>query len=148
MNFAELNLPNFQFRLKTENDKTYIFDVFRKKHVLLTPEEWVRQNLLEYLVQHKNYPRSWIAVEKEIDINGLKRRYDALIYKPDGSVHVLIECKAPKVKITEEVFKQIAAYNYKLEAPLLIVSNGLKHYIAEINIKEQAFKFLKEIPMY
>jgi hypothetical protein len=148
MNLPELNLPQYQFRLKSKEEKIYIFDAFRKKDIVLTPEEWVRQNFLEFLVQHKNYPRSWIAVEKEININGLKRRYDALVFNPEGHVQVLVEFKAPHVKITEEVFKQIAAYNFKLEAPFLIVSNGLNHYSAEINFKEQSHTFLKDIPNY
>ncbi len=144
----QLNLPSFEFKLKEDKGKTFIFDAFRKKYVVLTPEEWVRQNVLEYLVQNKNYPRGWIAVEKEIDLNGLKRRYDALVYTPEGNVWLLIEFKAPHIAITEEVFKQISAYNFKIKAPSLLVSNGLQHFFAQIDLKKQTYRFLKEIPNY
>ncbi len=144
----QLNLPSFEFKLKEDKGKTFIFDAFRKKYVVLTPEEWVRQNVLEYLVQNKNYPRGWIAVEKEIDLNGLKRRYDALVYTPEGNVWLLIEFKAPNIAITEEVFKQISAYNFKIKAPNLLVSNGLQHFFAQIDFEKQTYRFLKEIPNY
>lgn len=148
MEMSQLNIPQFDFRYKKQDDKVFIFDSFRKKYVVLTPEEWVRQNVLEFLVQHKNYPRNWIAVEKEININGLKRRYDALIYNQNQEVNLLIEFKAPKVKIDEKVFEQIAAYNYSLAAPNLLVSNGIEHYFAQIDLKGKTFSFLKEIPNY
>jgi len=141
-----LNLPSFTFRTKTDQQKVYIFDSFRKKYILLTPEEWVRQNVLEYLVQYKNYPKSWIAVEKEININGLKRRYDALIFDKNQNVNLLVEFKAPNIKINEAAFNQIANYNYLLKAPYLLISNGMEHYFAKVNLKEKKYSFLKEIP--
>jgi len=146
MDLPQLNLPNFEFRFKTKNDKIYIFDSFRKKDILLTPEEWVRQNVLEYLVQFKNYPKSLIAVEKEININGLKRRYDALVFDKNQDISLLIEFKASNIKINEQVFNQISAYNYLLEAPYLLVSNGLNHYFAKVDIKAKKYSFLEEIP--
>ncbi len=146
MNLPILNLPKFEFRIIKRNEKLYLFDSFRKKEILLTPEEWVRQNVLEYLVQYKNYPKSWIAVEKEININGLKRRYDALIYNKDLNIQILIEFKAPSVKLNEKVFTQITAYNYLLNAPYLLVSNGIQHYFAQVDLKEKKYSFLKEIP--
>ena len=146
MNLPVLNLPSFEFRLKKKDNKTYIFDSFRKKDILLTPEEWVRQNVLEFLVQYKNYPKSWIAVEKEININGLKRRYDALIFDENQKVNILIEFKAPNIKIDLAVFEQISNYNYLLNAPYLLLSNGREHYFAEVNLKEKKYSFLKEIP--
>ena len=148
MNLPKLNLPDFEFRFKKQNDKLYIFDAFRNKFVLLTPEEWVRQNILEYLVQVKNYPRLWIAVEKEININGLKRRYDALVFNKNEDVLLLIELKAPKIKVDEKVFNQILAYNYRIKAPFLLVSNGINHYSAEVNLEQKNYKFLTEIPTY
>ena len=148
MNLPKLNLPDFEFRFKKQDDRLYIFDAFRNKFVILTPEEWVRQNVLEYLVQIKNYPRLWIAVEKEIDINGLKRRYDALVFNKNEDVLLLIELKAPKVKVDEKVFNQILAYNYIIKAPFLLVSNGINHYSAKVNFKQKKYKFLTEIPTY
>ena len=146
MDLPKLNLPQFDFRFKNRDEKIYIFDSFRKKDILLTPEEWVRQNMLEFLVQHKNYPKSLIAVEKEININGLKRRYDALVFDKNQKVSLLIEFKAPQVKIDEKVFEQIAAYNYLLGAPNLLVSNGMDHYFAQINLDKKSYLFVKEIP--
>ncbi len=144
----KLNLPEFDFRIKEENGKTLIFDVFRKKYVVLTPEEWVRQNTLLYLVQYKNYPKNLIVVEREININGLKRRYDALVFNKQSEVELLIEFKAPNVEITEAVFTQISAYNFKIKAPKLLVSNGLQHFFALIDFENQSFSFLKEIPAF
>jgi len=104
MELTQLNLPQFEFRFKNENGKLFIFDTFRKKYVVNTPEEWVRQNMLRYLVEHKNYPQNWLSVEKEIDINGLKRRYDALVFNKSQEMHLLIEFKAPHIKIDKKVF--------------------------------------------
>ena len=148
MDLPKLNLPKFEFRYKKQNDKLYIFDAFRNKFVVLTPEEWVRQNILEFLVQEKGYPRLWIAVEKEININGLKRRYDALVYNKNEDVLLLIELKAPKIKINEKVFNQISAYNYSLNAPYLLVSNGISHYYAKVDLKQKTYEFLSEIPSF
>ena len=146
MNLPVLNLPLFEFRFKKKLDKVYIFDSFRKKYILLTPEEWVRQNVLEFLVQKKNYSRALIAVEKEIDINGLKRRYDALIFDQSQNIDLLIEFKAPHIKIDEQVLSQITNYNYLLKAPFLLISNGMEHFFASFNSKENKYSFLKEIP--
>jgi len=148
MDFPKLNLPKFEFRYKKQNNKLYIFDTFRSKFVVLTPEEWVRQNVLEFLVQVKGYPRLWIAVEKEININGLKRRYDALVFNKNEDVLLLIELKAPKITIDEKVFNQISAYNFTLNAPLLLVSNGLSHYFAKVDLLKKSYEFLTEIPSF
>lgn len=148
MNLHNLNLPQFDFRIKKQNNKVSIFDVYRKKYVVLTPEEWVRQNVLEYLVKFKEYPKNWMAVEKEIDINGLKRRYDALVFGLDSKVKLLIEFKAPKVKIDQKAIDQILAYNFHLEADYILISNGLTHYFAQRNIEDKSYSLLKEIPNY
>lgn len=148
MDLPKLNLPEYKFRLKRQNEKVYIFDSYRKKYVVLTPEEWVRQNVLEFLVKEKGYPKDWIAVEKEININGLKRRYDALVYNKNEDVYLLIEFKAPKIKIDEKVFSQIAAYNFKLKAPYLLVSNGMEHYFAKMDLQKKKFMFLEQIEAY
>lgn len=148
MNLPKLNLPPYEFRFKKKMNRVYIFDSFRKKDILLTPEEWVRQNVLEYLVQVKAYPKSWIAVEREININGLKRRYDALVFDKNETINLLIEFKAPSVKIDEQVFKQILAYNYLLESPNLLVSNGINHFFARVDLEKKSYSFLQEIPNF
>ena len=106
----DLNLPKYPFRIKSRENKEFIFDEIRKKFLVLTPEEWVRQHFIHYLIQHKNYPASRMAVEKAMQFNGLTKRSDILIYDQKGSPEVLVECKAPHVKIDQEVFDQIARY--------------------------------------
>ena len=144
----ELNLPQYKFRFREENSKKQIFDTFRKKFIALTPEEWVRQNFLQYLYQEKKFPLGKIAIEKEININGLKRRYDALIFDKNFNAQFIIECKAPHIKIDEMVFEQIIAYNYKIKAPFLLLTNGLSHFCIKVDTLNKTHRFLKEIPNY
>lgn len=123
-----------------------IFDVIRKKFVDLQPEEWVRQHVLHFLINDKNYPKSLINVEKELKVNALKKRYDIVIYNSDGSILLLVECKAPEIKITQETFDQIARYNSQLDATYLMVTNGMAHYYCKMNLQEEKYTFLKDIP--
>src|SRR5690606_5002435 len=102
----DLNFPKFQFRFKINENKRFIFDEIRKKYVLLTPEEWVRQHTVHYLILIKKYPKAYINVEKLVKINGMNKRYDVVVYAPDGSIFLLIECKEPRVEITQSVFDQ------------------------------------------
>ncbi len=146
--FPPLHFPPFDYKIKKTGNKYQIFDVFRKKYIVITPEEWVRQHALHFLVEHKNYPQLWTAVEKSIDINGLKRRYDALIFRPDQSVLLLIEFKAPQVPISQATFEQISAYNFKIKAPFLMVSNGINSYFAQINFETKQLSFFKDIPHF
>ena len=143
-----LNFSTYSFRLKNSENNTHIFDVIRKKFVVLQPEEWVRQHCIQYLVQEKNYPISLINVEKVVLINGLKKRYDIVVFNPDGSLALVVECKAPKVKITQSVFDQIARYNLTLKAPYLMVTNGLNHYFCTMNHNLESFEFLETLPNY
>jgi len=143
-----LNLPAYNYKLKSSENKTYIFDVIRKKYVVLTPEEWVRQHIVHYLINEKGYPKSLINVEKQLIINNLKKRTDIVIFSNAGIPHIIVECKAPSVKITQKTFDQIARYNLKLKANYLMLSNGLQHYIAELDTQKECFAFLKEIPKY
>ena len=145
---SPLNLPAYTFRLKEDNGQQKIWDIFRKKMVALTPEEWVRQNFLQFLIKEKQFPLGRIAVEKEININGLKRRYDAVVFDKEFQAQFLIECKAPHIKIDHKVGEQIIAYNYSLKAPYLLLTNGLEHYCIAVDYKNQHYKFLKEIPAY
>ncbi len=143
-----LQFPSYNFRLKNKQNKPFIFDLVRKKFVSLTPEEWVRQHVLNYLTLDKKYPLSHISVEKQIALNGLKKRYDIVIFNTDGSIHVLVECKAPEVKITQNTFDQIATYNFNLDATFLMVTNGLQHFYCQMLQKEEKYEFLPEIPEF
>jgi len=143
-----LNLPQAKFKIKSKENKQHIFDIIRKKDVVLTPEEWVRQHILHFLIDVKGYPKSIIAVEKQLIINTLKRRFDILIFNTKGLPEIIIECKAPKVKITQETFNQIARYNSNLNANYLMVSNGLEHYFCKMDIKNKQYIFLKDLPEY
>ena len=143
-----LNFPTYSFRLKNSENNTHIFDVIRKKFVILQPEEWVRQHCIQYLVQEKNYPISLINVEKVVLINGLKKRYDIVVFNPDGSITLVVECKAPKVNISQSSFDQIARYNLALKAPYLMVTNGLNHYFCTMNHNKGNYEFLETLPNY
>jgi hypothetical protein len=125
-----------------------IFDEIRKKFILLTPEEWVRQHTIQFLLQEKKYPKSYINAEKTITINGTTKRYDLVVFKPNGELFLLVECKAPEVTISQQTFDQIARYNLKLNADYLMVTNGLNHYFCEMNLEEEKYIFLKELPEF
>lgn len=141
-----LNFPPYSFRFKNSENKVAIFDAIRKKFIQLTPEEWVRQHVVQFLLQEKNYPKSFINVEKVIKINGLTKRYDAVVFNPDGSIFLLVECKAPEVAITQNVFDQIARYNMVLQADYLMVTNGLNHYFCRMDFEKKAYQFLRALP--
>ena len=143
-----LNLPEYNFRTKTENDKTLIFDGIRKKFVVLTPEEWVRQHFIEYLKKEKNYPENLMAVEKQIAVNGMQRRFDLLVYTRNGQPLLIAEFKAPEVKITQETFDQVVRYNMALKVEKIIVSNGLQHFACEIDYSKNSYAYLPEIPVF
>lgn len=142
----KLNFPEYSFRFKNSENKVLIFDEIRKKFVVLTPEEWVRQHVIKFLLQEKKYPKSYINVEKNIKINVLTKRYDVVVFNPDGSIFLLVECKAPEVSITQNVFDQIARYNLKLNAQHLMVTNGLNNYFCQMDFLNEKYIFLKELP--
>ena len=144
----KLNLPQYPIKLKEVKGEKYIFDVIRKKYLKLQPEEWVRQNFIHFLIQEKNYPASLIEIEKGLKVNSLQKRADVVINSSLGNPLVLIECKAPKVKITQDTFEQIARYNTVFKVPYLIVTNGLNHYFAVIDFESKSFEFKKDIPDY
>lgn len=142
----KLNFPTFTFRFKNSENKVAIFDEIRKKFIILTPEEWVRQHVTQYLLQEKKYPKSYINVEKLIKINDLTKRYDLVVFQPDGTLFLLVECKAPEVKITQQTFDQIARYNLTLKAKYLMVTNGLNHYFCEMDFENEKYVFLEQLP--
>jgi type I site-specific restriction endonuclease len=144
----ELNLPSYSFKLKQDKDKTYVFDNIRKKYVLLTPEEWVRQHIIQFVIQEKKYPASLVAVEIGLKYNQLQKRADVLVYNTSGKPLLLIECKAPEVKITQAVFHQIALYNMTYKVDYLLVTNGLEHYCCVMDYTNNSYQFLQDIPEY
>jgi len=144
----KLNLPNYKFRLKSNENKTLIFDNLRKKYMVLTPEEWVRQHFVQFLIEEKKYPVSLIALEKELTINNRKKRTDILVFNKEGNHDIIVECKASTIKITQATFDQIARYNLKLKANFLVVTNGLEHFYCKMDFEKETYIFLKEIPDY
>lgn len=141
-----LRFPTYQFRFKNSENKVAIFDEIRKKFIILTPEEWVRQHVVKYLLNDKKYPKSWINVEKIIKINKLTKRYDVVVFNPDGSIFLLVECKAPEINISQHTFDQIARYNLALKAQYLMVTNGLEHYFCQLDYENERYHFLQELP--
>ena len=144
----QLHFPPYNFTLKNRENKPYIFDRIRKKYISLTPEEWVRQHVIMFLLETHKYPKSLINVEKEFLVNGTKKRYDLVVFYPNGEIFLLVECKAPKVAITQNTFDQIARYNLKMNATYLMVTNGLDHYYCQMDYVSQQYHFLKELPAY
>jgi len=144
----QLNFPSYIFRFKNSENKAAIFDEIRKKFIILTPEEWVRQHVVQFLLEEKKYPKSLINVEKVLHVNGLRKRYDIVVFNPDGSINVLIECKAPEIRITQNTFDQIARYNMTMKAQFLMVTNGLNHYFCQMDFENEKYQFLPELPDY
>ena len=144
----QLNFKTYPFRFKNSENKIAIFDIIRKKFILLTPEEWVRQHVDWILIEEKKYPKSLVNVEKVITLNGLTKRYDIVVYNKNGSIEILVECKAPTVKIDQTTFDQITRYNMVLNANYLMVTNGLEQYYCQMDYINKKYSFLKEIPNY
>lgn len=144
--FPNLNLPKYDFNLKRKDGILYIFDVIRKKNIKLTQEEWVRQHLIHFLINEKNYPQSLISVEKGLTYNGMNKRTDIVCYNQSAQPILLVECKSANVALNQAVFEQIARYNFDLKVPYLLVSNGLDHLCCEMNYQKQNVNFITEIP--
>ena len=144
----KLNLPEYSFRIKTTEGKTFIFDSLRKKFVRLTPEEWVRQNFVQFLITEKKYSVSLIAVETLVKVNNNPQRADLIIFDRSGTPLLVAEFKAPEVRIDQKAFDQIVRYNMQLKVPFLIVSNGLQHFCCKINYEDNSYEFLPEVPEF
>ncbi|MFA5328801.1 MAG: type I restriction enzyme HsdR N-terminal domain-containing protein [Prolixibacteraceae bacterium] len=142
----KLNLPEYSFRFKNTNGKEFIFDSLRKKYVRLTPEEWVRQNFVQFLVTAKKYSPALLAVEASVNINGNPQRADLVVFDRQGNPALVAEFKAPEVKISQQAFDQIARYNMQLKVKFLLVSNGLQHYFCRLDFIAGTYSFLPEIP--
>jgi len=144
----QLNLPEYNFRIKKLDEKILIFDSQRKRYVSLTPEEWVRQHFIRFLIEEKGYPAAYLAVEKQLSMNGMKKRCDAILYNEDALPILIIELKAPTVKITQSTFDQVAVYNAKLKVDFFMISNGIEHYCCKVDTLNSQYKFFPELPEY
>jgi hypothetical protein len=144
----ELNLPQYSFKITGQEGNQMILDPVRRKYVKLTPEEWVRQNFIQYLINMGKYPAGLLGVEILFRINKLKRRVDILVHNRSGQPVMIVECKSPDIRIDEKVFDQIATYNMQYKVPYLVVTNGLHHYACKINHEEMNFEYLLVIPLY
>ena len=143
----QLNLPTYNFRLREINARHEIFDEVRKKWLVCTPEEWVRQHFVKWLVNEKNYSAVNIAIEGGLKLNTLQKRTDIVAFK-EGLPYLLVECKAPEVKISQKTFDQLFRYNLEVKAPFLAVTNGLNHYFAFYNKLENKVSYLETLPNY
>lgn len=144
----KLNFETYSFRLKKVDNKVFIFDEIRKKFVMLQPEEWVRQHVVRFLIEERNFPKSLINVEKELTINRLTKRYDIVVFSKSGEVFLVVECKAPTIPITQDVFDQVARYNLVLKSQFLMVTNGLQHYFCQMDYQNNKYVFLKDLPHF
>ncbi len=145
----QLNLPPFNIKVAEREGQTTIYDFLRHRYLRLTPEEWVRQHFTHFLVAHKGYPTALLANEVTINVNGVARRCDSVLYKAAGGMpRMIIEYKAPHIHITQSVFQQIYSYNSVLRADYLIVSNGINHYCCHVDYDNMRVDFLKDIPNY
>ena len=144
---VQLNFPeNYQIRLKQAQDKLYIFCFIRKNWMIYTPEEWVRQHVLRFLMDDLGYSASAIALEVSIPINGMRKRADIVVYQQEKP-YIMVECKAPHIAINQSTFDQIARYNIVLGGQLLMVTNGLNHFYCQMDFEQKRYNFLKELPM-
>jgi hypothetical protein len=146
--FPQLNLPESELKIRHTEKGMYVFDAIRKKYVVLTPEEYVRQSFLSYLIHVKHFPKGLTAVEKQLDFYDLKKRTDIVVYDTFGNIVIIVECKSTEVQISQSAFDQIARYNMKFKSEYLIVTNGITHYCCKPNYLSGAFEYLKEIPDY
>ncbi len=146
--FPKLNLPTYSFRIKQQLGKLRIYDEIRKKYLVLTPEEWVRQNFVRFLIEEKGFPAQLMALESGLTLNRNQFRADLLVYNRMAQPLLVVEFKAPSVKITQDAFDQVARYNMKFKVPYLIVSNGLDHYCCVVDFDAGTYSFLKEVPAF
>lgn len=147
-NLPRLNLPAADLKLITEQGQVKVFDPLRRKYVVLTPEEYVRQHVVNWMTSELRYPPSLMANEVGITLNGTRRRCDTVVFRPDSSPLMILEYKAPDIEITQDVFDQIVRYNMVLHADYLVVSNGLRHYCCRIDYRNDSYHFIPGVPDY
>lgn len=145
---VNLNLPAFEYKVKKAGGKLWIFDIIRKKYVVLLPEEWVRQHFVNYLINHLQYPKSLIKVEGGLTFNTLKKRSDIVVFDRNANPWLIVECKAPQVKLQDDVVFQASVYNQTLKAKYLVVTNGFSHYYAEVNWVTKTANSLPSMPSF
>lgn len=143
----QINFQEYSFRVKQADGKQMIFDIVRKKFIVITPEEWVRQNLLHYLIFEKKYPQHLFAIEHGINLNGLQKRCDMVVFNKDYQPAMIIECKKPEIELSNTIFEQAARYNLTLQVPYLAISNGVENMVAEIDLLNAESKFLNDYPL-
>src|SRR6195952_88441 len=143
-----LQLPPYPFKISDQNGQLMLFDVIRKRNIIITPEEWVRQHFVQYLINQKKYPKTLIKLEGGHKLHGMAKRTDIVVYNSSGEKILLVECKAPSVAIDQKTFDQVARYNMVHKVKLLAVTNGLQHYYCNINFERNDYKFMTELPVY
>ena len=143
-----LNLPKYEAKIERNGEKLRIWDALRRRYVALTPEEWVRQHFLHFLIHYKNYPAALLGNEITLQLHGMKRRCDTVLYDRTTAPRMILEYKAPHIAINQKVFDQVSRYNLVLQVDYLVVSNGLEHYCCRMDYTNQSYSFLKEIPDY
>lgn len=148
MELVPLNLPSYPFKIIEREGKYYIFDFIRKKELMLSPEEWVRQHFVQYLILEKGISKNYISLEKGLQLHDLKKRTDILVFDNNTMPYILVECKAPQVKITQAVFDQAARYNMVYNVKYLVVTNGLEHYYCEMDYECETYRFIEDLPNF
>ncbi len=143
-----LNLPPAELKLVQREGQTQVFDILRRRYIKLTPEEWVRQHFVHFLIHHKGYPEGLLANEVSLSLNSTTKRCDTVLYDQTAQPRMIVEYKAPHIELSQRVFDQISRYNIVLRVPYLIVSNGLQHYCCRIDYEGGRYEFLREIPQY
>jgi len=143
----KLNFPIYSFRFKNKENKRFIFDPIRKKFVILTQEEWVRQHVLQWLLYQQKISPSLVSVEKQLKLNKTTKRYDVVVFRSDASIYLIVECKAPNVTITQETFDQIARYNLVTHSQYLMVTNGIHHFYCSMDYEKERYLFLEDLPL-
>ncbi|MBZ9778741.1 type I restriction enzyme HsdR N-terminal domain-containing protein [Psychroflexus sp. CAK8W] len=144
----KLNFPEYSFKFKSKENKPAIFSILRKKYLILTPEEWVRQHCVHFLISEKNYSKNLLNEERQIQVNGILKRYDIVSFSSNGTIELIVECKAPSVDITQETFDQIARYNMALKADYLMITNGINHYFCQMDYENETYIFLETLPSH